>query len=299
MQKSEPPMDLQQGYERVVEHMNSNDPQAFPVVLVFIDEAKKRLQIGVKKQAEVSLKEVSTQLQTFLNAIPFEVGEAEVQPDSKRSSSQEAQQPLGNRKIRPLQGGTRMSVRQGEATLGFVEEHPITNQRGILTVGHAALEIGNEVGQPNSWNLVGQTENNALYGIPPVDVARVSIKNGIESETYTIWEESTGSIPIRGTCMRPADFEEVMMYGSFSSTQAGQVSASYAAIELESGGKKYILQSVCFATYRSQNGDSGAPVMRIQDMYVCGIHGGSAVYKGDSFAWFTPMELIYRILPLE
>jgi hypothetical protein len=293
------PEKLQEGYKRVVEHMRNNALQAFPVVLVFIDEEKKQLQIGMRKQTAISRGEVSTQLQTLLNDIPFEVGESETLTDVKRSPSQGEQSPQGTEKVRPLQGGTRITVRnspwpQGTLGVGVMLENEII---GFLTSGHV-VPASRQVGQPSptSEDLIGKCILNGLDNSNhPVDAAVVTLYEGVPYALWSIW--IPGGQVLLQVSDNPRIGDKVTMYGSVSPAPTTGTVQRQATIKSQEG---YLLEDIYLADYARKQGDSGAAVVRmnaVQGNRLVGIHQGCYTWDGAVLAVIEPMDRILSFLP--
>lgn len=195
-------------------------------------------------------------------------------------------------KIRPILGGIRI-VGKITGTLGLVVEST-ANEFGFLTAGHVCGDVNSLVGQPTDAEAVAMVMVNGYLKQPEIDVAFARVLVGVK---YTI-DGIYGNILdyyVNQYMSWPIEDQEIQIQGANSGSQEGKV--LYPNVDITWQGKT--LKEVSIATYASQPGDSGAPVVVLDDdkVTLVGIHGGRVLVNGHDRAWFTPVATIEKIIP--
>lgn len=201
------------------------------------------------------------------------------------------QDPRGQ--IRPLVGGIRLTG-SGVGTLGLV----IVDSQGtrhLLTAGHVCGGPDTFVEQPGAGAIVGRVELNGYTDGQAVDIAVTTVVAGVDATAYEIFGALV-NYDVTDIQQWPETGQQVTMQGAESGASNGLV--KYPDADITFGTTQ--LHHVSVATYVSVAGDSGAPVVCIDGDTVAllGIHGGSFIQGGTSFAWFTPVATINTIFEI-
>ena len=190
-----------------------------------------------------------------------------------------------------LGGGYGVSDEDGyDSTIGFSAK--LGALKGYVVSGHAGYK--KDMYFKYNGKKIGTVEKTAYYNKSNADAAFVK-SNGnftptnVLANAGTIWSADTTNLFAEGTT--------VWMYGKISKLQSGKITAVSVATKSEEDQIGILNQNV--ASYKSQNGDSGAPIL-----YYDGNYGGKTryvllgVHKGrvSAGAVFSPYANIIKEL---
>ncbi|HEX2692347.1 MAG TPA: hypothetical protein VHN14_37325 [Kofleriaceae bacterium] len=213
--------------------------------------------------------------------------------------------PSKTEKARPLWGGVLMKSSVGYGTLSVVVERsgvPMT----LLSAHVVGVDkTGQTVGQPdiasgtygtvkvNPPYISGRLSDSALADIHPLSAT---------GQLNTIWKAPNDAYTVVGYKASkdvPND-RNIYMQGAITvALSKGKIHATGVTWVSQFG----TLTNQVLATYNSQQGDSGAPIMYFEShtrssVYYIGIHVGRDNENGTDYAVFSPWEGIKKELGL-
>lgn len=155
------------------------------------------------------------------------------------------------------------------STIGFAAKRG--NRYGFVISGHAAASLGERFRYSADGRLIGDAigtvNKRTYYNNSTADAAFLEAEPGITITNKVVNHSSVaggwpGELPI-GTL--------VYMQGIVSGRQSGKIAANYETIKHNKTG--ITLKKQTAASYSSQQGDSGAPVLFFNNgkYYICGI----------------------------
>jgi hypothetical protein len=242
-----------------------------PLRVVYVDEAAQKLVIGL---AEESSEHRARHLERILEIV------GEVDLDLRYVKVQPHTCPTKVGDCRPIRSGVRVNT---TGTLSMVGIHVVSGNREPFTI------VSSHVVGAGTNQAVGQPAASALYGRvtvnPPLtnrssDAALTNISNQrIEYLKYAVWAGANDEyFAVTGFDGNVAVGDDIAMQGAHSSDLAeGQVTQLNVTVHDSFG----VLTHQVYADYPAEGGDSGAPVLEINEtdnsaVYV-GIHCGRVI----------------------
>ncbi len=190
-------------------------------------------------------------------------------------------------------GGYGISSDSGTSTAGFAATYSNGGAVGLVVAGHAFPNFGDYAYY--NGNYIGFVWETACYYESTADVSFITPDSDVNitavlKNNGRVMSGSTLDIPVNTT---------VYMYGNRSSLQSGKVTATNMTISYSNSGCRFKKQ--VRATYSSQAGDSGAPILFYDGNYdgnscylIYGIHSGHNTSLGVSY--FSPYKNIVNEL---
>lgn len=189
-------------------------------------------------------------------------------------------------KTRPVLAGIAIQTKSKGGTIGFCFLSKTGGKR-LVTAAHLVSDgIGGQIGQASYNDTIGGVMDIA----PPfkdltVDVAMANVSVDMTANAVL---GTDGPYKVTAFCDWTTENDVVQLEGAVSGTTKGKVvhpNAKLTVPEL----KDEIYAAI--ATYDSDPGDSGAPVIIVnQSNKAClaGLHGGKVKIKDIWYAWFVP-----------
>lgn len=190
-------------------------------------------------------------------------------------------------------GGYGIASDTGTSTAGFAAEDTYYGVTGIVVVSHIFQDFGDDAyynGEYIGFVWESGYENNSTADASfikqdgDVNITAVLKNNG---RVFGGW---TSELPVNAT---------FSMYGNVSKLQSGRITSTNTSVLYNSLNITFTKQ--CSATYYSQNGDSGAPILYYEGNYggktcytICGIQSGYNRSLGVSY--FSPYKNIVNEL---
>lgn len=183
-------------------------------------------------------------------------------------------------KIRPVLGGIKVHSNGDYATLGFVATDS-QGYRGIVTTGHIG-NVGLSLYQPDPYTSGSLLGTIASRGNSYSDSSFTRFSNG----NPKVYESDNVYTTVYSWYNNPSGY---YLYMAGVGTGSTSGTPAYQASVYSSYYRKYI-NNQWYATYSSNNGDSGAPVYEKDSQHrliLIGIHMGRSA--NNAYAIFSPL----------
>lgn len=179
-------------------------------------------------------------------------------------------------------GGYGIASDNGTSTAGFAAVYQSGETVGLVAAGHAFQNFGDKAYYNGEY--IGFVWETAYYDGSTADAAFITPDSDVE---ITGILKNGGHVFGGFTTVYPVN-STIYMYGNVSKLQSGKITSTSSSVyynELDITFKKQ-----CVATYSSQKGDSGAPILFFDGNYggksyyvICGVQSGYNKTKGVSF----------------
>lgn len=276
---------LGQAKERIL-NLSEQEFRETPVFMAWVDEKTSTLMVGIDDKATLSKAEYEMKVKQLVGDIPIQVGFGHFTPDTCTSRDSDCRPVIGGVKVYDGTNGK-------SGTLMIPATRSSTS--GIIMSGHVAdCTTGHTIDQTtgSTIGIVTVNPSSDRYS----DSAFVPLNGGITSSQkiyktsstqYNIVGKKASSLTSVGTT--------VYMSGLTSGVTSGTIQAKGVGFQNQHCGV-YDLNSQILANYASGTGDSGAPIFSTPDasnnVYIYGIHVGTANYNGFSYRVYSPWESI-------
>lgn len=173
----------------------------------------------------------------------------------------------------PLKGGVEYG--SSGCTVGFAATYQ--GKSGFITAGHCVDgKTGEDIKQPIRGNVVGEVRREVYHGYTRCDCAFISVNIPMDDGIFGLIDPSATSNPFTG------------MYVKKSGVATGVTSGSVVddSVNIAYSDGTYV-RNVVKATYNSDRGDSGSPVMSGSSLV--GIHSAA----NTSAAYFSNQKYVF------
>ncbi len=191
--------------------------------------------------------------------------------------------------VSSIGGGYGIASDTGTSTVGFAAEDAYYGGSGIVVASHAFQEFGDTAYYNGEY--VGFVWKTAYYDGSTADASYITHDGDVD---FTAVLNNNGHIMSGSTIELPVN-STVSICGNVTLYSSGKVTSTNVTVNYSNTGITFTKQVA--ATYSSQAGDSGAPILFYDGLYggkACyvlrGIHSGHNLSTGISF--FTPYKNI-------
>lgn len=186
-------------------------------------------------------------------------------------------------------GGYGINSTTGSSTAGFAAIDTSSGSIGLVVAGHAFPNFADYAYYNNEF--VGFVWTTAYYDGSTADASFIMADGDVEITSILknggyIMGASTFDAPVNTT---------VYLYGNKSGLQSGKITSSNTTLTITSTGMKFTHQ--CAASYSSQSGDSGAPVLFYEGNYDAKTHytiRGIHTAHNSTSSFFHNINILYK-----
>ena len=226
-----------------------------PIVLCYVDYVYDCLAIGFA-DTTAAIRRARRELSALAGGVPLRAFRCA--PAVRHANKTAHNRPLVGGLLLwcPAGGGIN-----GKGTLCIAATR--SGVEGFVTCGHVVGAKNSDVYQPQStsqqFKVGSATEVTNYNGVAASDSAFVKLESGVDVTKHAIWKSASTTYTVSGISAAPAFGTDVSMQGASTATtlRSGKIRGENVTVTFSDGGK---LTGQLLADYKSEKGDSGAPV---------------------------------------